>query len=125
MPRIGYNGFEYDVPLQDTYTNREMIELERVSGHTFSDIAEMFEKGRIAWAVLVATAWISVQRAGAKVTLNELLDAQLDAISWIGDTVPEEAADSPPAEVSDDPVTGIGGDDDATPVTLETSGNRP
>lgn len=87
MAAIKFDGCDYPVP--DEFTNRELIQIEDLSGHKWG------EPGGIAWGTLLAMLVVSAARVGTVITYEALLDLPQSAIEW---KLNDEVADGPPAE---------------------------
>lgn len=91
MAKISFKGLTYEIPSK--FTNREMVEIEQISKRDIAEVYEMMEKGRVSWGALMAILYVSMRRAGALVTLDEILDANPDAIERpAGEEDEDEAA---------------------------------
>ena len=121
MAQTKFRGVEYDIP--DEFTNRELMEIEHVSGIPTSVVERGILEGAVHYSTLVAWTWVAIKRAGANVTLNALLDAPVGSITWIKDK-PEEAevplgADA--GEGNNDPSDQPMPDDDGTQPSPSSS----
>lgn len=89
MAKIRFRAAEYELPTE--FTNREMIDIERVSGASAGQIYEAMKAGHVSWAMIVALASTAIARGGGAVSLDELLDANLDDLELMPDTEEPDA----------------------------------
>jgi hypothetical protein len=76
--QITFRGLGYELPDVDDLTNREMMDVERISGRDMAEIIQYVnEKRPVPYSLIVAFAMIAIRRSGATITLDELLDAKL------------------------------------------------
>lgn len=120
MPKIRFKELEYDAPGIDDFTNREMMDVERISGHEAAEIFEMVQRRQFSFSVVVAIAHIAIRRSGATVTLDEILDAKMSDFEIVADTALEASAD--PGPLLEDAASIPDAD---TEAVLVTNGDQP
>lgn len=119
MASVRYKGFEYEIPGE--YTNREMMLIENIAECRAADFYNALDEegGQLKWGMIVAVSFIAMKRAGAKIPLDELLDADMDAIEFVGDPVPEVTPTDPLA------VSGSKIEPEDTSATHDDAGGQP
>lgn len=92
MAKIRFRDLEYEIP---EFTNRELMEIERVSGIPTSEVEAGLSRGSVHYSTMMAWAWIAIKRSGATITLDELLDAPVGSVALLKDEEEEAEADRP------------------------------
>ena len=94
MAHIVFKDLRYRLP--EEYTSRELILMEQVSGLTVGEIDAHIKRGVASWGLLCAMAHVAMKRAGATVSLDDLLDAPVNVLG-IEQDEKEDDASGPPA----------------------------
>ena len=102
MAKVIFYKREYEIP--SDFTNREMMECEKISGLSAPVISKAIVGGEAPWSLLIAWAWIAMQRAGTDATLDDLLDAKPDDLDWVNEEAEAKEADAgPPSQTPTEP----------------------
>lgn len=126
MAKTKFREVEYDIP--EEFTNRELMEIERVSGVPASVVDAGLREKEIHYATVVAWTWIAIKRSGAKVKLDELLDAPAGSIEWITDDegtgpLEQEQPGDEPSEQADPATDATDGNPDSPSFTESVPGS--
>lgn len=103
MAKVKFRGFEYEIPGE--YTNREMIRIEQVSGLSAFEIDSRLRNNTLTYGAACAIAHIAISRAGAKISLDDLLDANVGELEIIGDEPAPAVAEVTPLPASEEQAT--------------------
>lgn len=113
MAKIKFQGAEYEIPAM--FTNREFMEIERISGVPASQI----DMGH--YGVMIAIAKVTLERHGAHKAARALLDADMGSVEYEGDEEEDDAsppADSPPSPPA---LTAVPGEDGGQATSAASS----
>jgi hypothetical protein len=104
---ISATGVTYEL-VQSKVTFAEARAIERVTGHTFTEITNNPEL-RDSTDVIQAMIWISMKRDEPTLTFSDLDDIEIDGIEWssedddVATPDPTQEASSSPVDVESEP----------------------
>lgn len=120
MAEVKFRGLGYELPFD--LTNREMMDVERISGSSALEVHRALKRKTLSWGMVVALMHIAMRRAGATIALDELLDAPMEDFDFEDDGDEAEADAEEPQPVSPLPDAAADTTTAATPETPASAG---